>query len=335
MKDFQAVRKRILQSLRKNSKPLLAGGQLLIFPLLIFILFLGVSYIHTSLNKELAKYDLSSFSQTAPIAPYPLLHSLYTPYLTAEAAAVMDDESKVFLFVKNPHIRFSMASTTKLMTALVALEEFSLQDVLFIYSDGIEGSTVGLRKGEQYTLESLLYAMLLPSANDAAYAIADNYPGGREAFIMRMNGKAQELHLVDTKYDDPAGLEDDGNFTTAIDLAYLSSLAIKNEQIAEVTGTRQKVIADISGTHVIPLENLNKLLGGNGVVGIKTGFTQGAGGVLTTAKKEEGHLLILVVMRSLDRFADTEQLLRYVSGNVTYTTPSYAQDTVKIEGLTP
>jgi serine-type D-Ala-D-Ala carboxypeptidase (penicillin-binding protein 5/6) len=243
--------------------------------------------------------------------------------LSAQSAVIMDDQSKSLLYAKNPGLRFSMASTTKLMTALVGLEQFSLDDHLTVYADTIEGSTVGLRRGEQYTLESILYAMLLPSANDAAVTIADNYPGGRGAFIRRMNEKAKELHLQETRYDDPAGLADDANFTTAVDLAHLSSLAIKDPVIAKITSTKYKTISDLSGTHTLQLENLNKLLGIHGVIGIKTGFTEGAGGVLTTAKKENGHLLIIVVMRSIDRFADTEQLIRLVNGHVTYIMPKY------------
>jgi D-alanyl-D-alanine carboxypeptidase len=325
MKDYQAVSKRIAKQLRKRSKPFFQGGKLLIIPLVFFLLFLLVYHIHISLEKELAKFDISSFTEIASVAPYPILHSVYTPFLTAQAAAVMDEESKVFLYVKNPQLRFSMASTTKLMTALIAVEEFSPDEPLFVYSEGVEGSVAGLRKGEQYTLESLLYALLLPSANDAAYTLADNYPGGRAAFVARMNTKASEFHLRDTHYDDPAGLMDDGNFTTVVDLAHLSAIAITNETIARITGTKEKIVTDVTGTHVLALENLNKLLGEKGVIGIKTGFTQGAGGVLSTAKRENGHTIILIVMRSLDRFADTEQLITLVHGKVSYLTPVYPQ----------
>ena len=323
MRDFQSGLHRILKQLKKNSKPFLTGGQLLVLPLILFVIFLFLYRIHISLEKEIAQYDISLFTETGQIAAYPVLHSSYVPLLSAQSAIVIDDESKVILFAKNPKLRFSMASTTKLMTALVALEQFSLQDPLLVYSDGAEGSAVGLHKGEQYTLEALLYAMLLPSANDAAYVIADNYPGGRKAFVQRMNEKAKELNLHNTQYDDPAGLEDDANYTTVIDLAYLSSIAIKNETIADITRTKAKTITDVTGTHVIPMENLNELLGVNGVFGIKTGFTQGAGGVLATAKRESGHTLIIVVMRSIDRFADTRQLLFLVNGNVSYVLPVY------------
>jgi D-alanyl-D-alanine carboxypeptidase len=317
MKDFQVARK--LQQLRKKYKLFFQGAELLALPLLLFILFVVLYSIHVRLAKEIARYDISSFTDASPLTPYPVLTASYVPVISAQSAVVMDNDSKVFLYAKNPRLRFSMASTTKLMTALVALDQFSLGDILTVYDGSIEGSVAGLRKGEQYTLESLLYAMLLPSANDAAFTIADNYPGGRGAFISAMNEKARSLHLSETQYDDPAGLTDDTNFTTAIDLAHLSSIAIADPVIARITRTKERTITDLAGSHILPLENLNKLLGTEGVIGIKTGYTEGAGGVLTTAKKEGNHLLIIVVMRSLDRFADTEQLLRMVDGHVSYT----------------
>jgi len=326
MKDLQSGLQQIRKQLmRKNSNPLIAGGQLLILPVILFAIFIFLYLTYTSLEKEIAKYDISSFTKTGKMAAYPVLNTAYVPFLSAQSALVMDDESKVVLYAKNPKLRFSMASTTKLMTALVALEQFSLQDPLFVYSDYQEGSIVGLRGGEQYSLEALLYALLLPSANDAAYAIADNYPGGRTSFVKRMNEKAKELSLSNTQYDDPAGLEDDANYTTVIDLAYLSSIVLKNETIAQITSTKTKIITDITGRHIIPLKNLNELLGAYGVFGIKTGYTEGAGGVLVTAKKENGRTLIIVVMRSADRFADTRQLLSFVSGNVSYILPVYSR----------
>jgi serine-type D-Ala-D-Ala carboxypeptidase (penicillin-binding protein 5/6) len=327
MKDYRRL-------LQKINKPLSLVGRLVVFPLILFLIFFFVFRIHSSLGKELTRYDLSSFSETAPIAPYPVLQNRYAPGLSAQSAIIMDDESKVIIFEKNSSVRFSMASTTKIMTALVALETYALTDSLFVYDDTVGGSTIGLAKGEQYSLESLLYAMLLPSANDAAETIASNYPGGRNAFIARMNEKAEELLLTDTVYDDPAGLEDDGNYTTASDLASLASYAIQDKTIAEIAGTRTKIITDTTGSRVLPLENLNILLGVNGVVGVKTGYTLGAGGVLMTARESDGHTQILVVMKSEDRFADTLALLSLITENLAYIDPVNAPVTFKNGGLT-
>lgn len=316
MKDYR-------NRLKINSNQVKAALKLVVFPLFLYLLFIFVYNIHLSLKREATRFDVSHLSDSSSIAPYPVLDKTVVPQISAQSAVIMDDASKVMVYEKNPQLRFSMASTTKLMTALVALDHFSLNDTLLIYRDGAEGSVVGLQKGEQYTLEALLYAMLLPSANDAAIAIADNYPGGKDAFVKRMNEKAEELMLEDTVYSDPSGLNDSGNYTTARDLARLASYATENEIIESITGTKTMIISDISKNHTIPLRNLNELLGTNGVVGIKTGFTEGARGVLTTARESEGHRQIIVVMRSADRFGDTAALLSLLQSSLSYRNPSY------------
>lgn len=239
------------------------------------------------------------------------------PNISAEGALVMDDESKTIIYGKNPNLRFSMASTTKIMTALTALSYFKDDDILTVKSKA-SGSLVGFTVGEQVSFSNLLYGMLLPSGNDAALTIAQNYPGGLTAFVAKMNENALRYHLSNTNFADPAGLLDTEDYTTPIDLARLASIAIKNEKIAQIVSTKEKIITDISGKHTYKLVNLNKLLGEDGVNGIKTGFTDEALGVLVTSKIEQGHLLIIVVMKSEDRFADTQELLKLISGNIKY-----------------
>lgn len=255
------------------------------------------------------------------IADFPVLEQQLSPVLTAQSAIVVDDTSKTVLYEKNPMLRFSMASTTKIMTTLVALEHFKPKDTVTVYSDTVEGTVVGFTKEQKFFFDDMLYALMLPSGNDAAYAIADNYPGGVNAFVARMNEKAAALGLTYTHYADPAGLDDDANYTTITDLAKLASIALKNKQLSEIVGTKRKIITTVDGTEAFTLFNLNKLLGEYGVTGMKTGFTQGAGGVLVTSKVERGHTFIIVVMKSEDRFADTERLLQSVSNNVKFINP--------------
>lgn len=238
--------------------------------------------------------------------------------ISAEAAIIMDDDSKVILFSKNENLRFSMASTTKIMTALTALDYYKLDDILTVKTGNTEGSIVGLKPGEKLLFKDLLYAMLLPSGNDAAMSIAQNYPGGEEEFLKRMNEKANSFNLYNTKFSDPTGLSDDGDFTTVKDLARLSSIAIKNKIFQEIVSTKEKNITNLSGRKTYSLYNLNKLLGIDGVDGIKTGYTDIAGGVLVTSKSENGHKLIIVVMKSEDRFSDTQNLLSLISGKIIY-----------------
>lgn len=254
---------------------------------------------------------------------YPVFISSITPDITAKAVIVMDDDSKVLLFSKNPNLLFSMASTTKIMTALVALDHYNIRDILTVKTENVEGVNVGFKVGEKLNFLDILYAMLLPSGNDAALALAQNYPGQEEAFVEKMNEKAQVLGLTNTNFADPIGLEDSRDYTTPMDLARLASIALTQETFAKIVATQTWEITDVSGENKYLLNNLNKLLGIQGVNGIKTGYTTEAGQVLVTSKVEvdrdgKGHDLIIVVMDSLDRFSDTIKLLNLISGNINY-----------------
>lgn len=313
------------QSRKKNKKSNLSLQNILLF-LLPLILLSVLAFFHkmdTSVKKELFEATLPSDVTDYTIAAYPLSKQSITPFISAQSALVMEDASKVVIFSKNPGLRFSTASTAKVMTALVSLEFFAPDDVLTFSREKVEGTVVGFKKGETMRFSDLLYALLLPSGNDAAYTIADNYPGGTSAFVEKMNEKARSLYLLNTNYVDPAGLDDEGNYTTAYDLANLSSHAIKNPTLTNIFSTKRKVVTNANGTNTYELENLNKLLGTNGVSGIKTGFTEGAGGVLTTSKIDNGHVFVIVVMKSQDRFLDTETLLSLLSNNITYFQPVF------------
>jgi D-alanyl-D-alanine carboxypeptidase (penicillin-binding protein 5/6) len=250
-------------------------------------------------------------------AKFPVIKLEFVPQISAQGAIIMDADSKVVLYSKNPDLRFSTASTTKIMTALTALDYFKLNDILMVKQATDEGSVLGLRAGQKFTFENLLYAMLLPSANDAALTISQNYSFGEPAFIEKMNEKAKLFKLFNTHYSDPAGLIDTGDYTTPFDLARLASFAVSNINIKKVVATKQITINDSSGNSYT-IENLNKLLGVDGVNGVKTGFTQEAGQVLVTSKDEKGKTIIIVVMGSEDRFLDTTKLLDLVSNNLTY-----------------
>jgi D-alanyl-D-alanine carboxypeptidase (penicillin-binding protein 5/6) len=133
-----------------------------------------------------------------------------------------------------------------------------------------------------------------------------------------MNRYAKSLHLYNTHFADPIGLLDDKDYTTPLDLAKLTSVALKNKIFSQVVATKQKFITDADRKVSFLIYNLNKLLGIDGVNGVKTGYTDGAGQVLVTSKEERGHTIITVVMASSDRFLDTQELLGLISGNITY-----------------
>ncbi|KKP81309.1 MAG: hypothetical protein UR81_C0002G0010 [Candidatus Levybacteria bacterium GW2011_GWB1_35_5] len=290
-----------------------------LLPVLLFTGFL-IIFIANILIKIWIQGNQVSISpiNTSKSFQYPVIKTNFIPIISATGAIIMDADSKVVLYSKNPDLRFSPASTTKLMTALTALDYFKPQDILTVKIASREGSIIGLFSGESLTLENLIYAMLLPSANDAAFAIAQNYREGHDQFIEKMNQKAKKLELLNTHYGDPAGLLDSQSYTTAFDLARLASFAVSNPLIKEIVATKEKVITDTTGTVVYRIENLNELLGINGVNGVKTGYTQEAGQVLVTSKIEKGKTIIIVIMGSEDRFLDTQKLLDLVHENLSF-----------------
>jgi D-alanyl-D-alanine carboxypeptidase (penicillin-binding protein 5/6) len=229
----------------------------------------------------------------------------------------MDTASKIVLFSKNPNILYTMASTTKIMTALVALEHYKLDDILLVISTNAPPAVVGYPLGERVRFIDMLYGMLLPSGNDAAVAIAQNYPGGEKAFIQRMNDKAKELGLFQTHFNDSSGL-DNGNYTTPKELAYLTTVALQHPIFSHIVSSKEKLTTNVTGNKRYPLVNLNQLLGSYGVNGVKTGFTPDAGGMLVTSSTYNGHTLVYVVMKSDDRFGDTEKLLEKTYGKINY-----------------
>lgn len=295
--------------------------RLILVPIILFIILQILTTLVTAVNMRTHQVQVALESASSPVASYTFFTRPIAPPISAEAALILDRDTKNILYEKNSHIRFSMASTTKIMTALTALDYFKPDDVLTAFSSNVEGVNVGIEIGDRLYFRDAIYAMLLPSGNDVALMIAQNYPGGVEVFVGKMNEKARALHLVNTRFADPAGLNDDGNYTTAFELAQLAAEATQNQTIADVTATKSKVITTVGGTKTFVLTNLNRLLGEYGVTGLKTGHTEGAGDVLITSVVSHGHNYILVVMRSMDRFSDTEILLSYLISDVAVFTP--------------
>lgn len=327
-KDINVGFKKIEEKILENKKrvkikfPKKNSDRVLLFILVLLLGFLvGLIFFNDFIKIRiiLNRINQTSFSSISP-KPYPVLNNLnYQPEISAEAVLIMDPESNIIIYSKNEKLLFSMASTTKIMTALTGLESFKLDDVLTIKEIDKEGTPLGFKKGDKLTFESLLYAMLLPSSNDAALAIAQNYPSGEKAFIARMNENAKKNQLITMHFSDSVGLNDDEDYTTSFDLAKLASIALENKIFANIVSTKQKQITNINGSKKYVFANLNKLLGENGVNGVKTGYTDEAGGVLVTSRVDDnGRKFIFVVMKSEDRFTDTSKLLSFISGNISY-----------------
>jgi D-alanyl-D-alanine carboxypeptidase len=295
--------------------------QLVLFPLILLVILI----ILYALNKQFLQ-NASNHGNVFPddvvyLHPYPYVQGTPAPEVTAQAAIILDRGSQVILYSKNPQLRFSMASTTKIMTALIALGHYKSDDIITVKRSYVPGSGLDLTAGEQFRFMDIMYAMLLPSANDAAQAIADNYPGGSSAFVAQMNKKAKSLHLTNTHYADPTGLDDDGDYTTVVDLARLASYAESNPTFVGITSTKYKTISTANSGRIYSLTSTNDLLGIDGVIGIKTGTTEGAGEVLVTSMVRNGHNYIIIVMDSTDRFGDTSKLLNYIDTDVKYVMP--------------
>lgn len=296
------------------------GYILYVLFLLCLLSLISIAFFDIILRYYIAEKRIKEFPLRISSEQYPVFKSPINPDISAKAVVIMDKDSKAVLFSKNPNLLFSMASTTKIMTAIIALAYYKMDDVLTIKTENVEGVNVGFEIGEKLLFKDVLYAMLIPSGNDAALAIAQNYPGGEKTFVKKMNEKAKLLHLTHTNFADSIGIEDSRDYTTPLDLAKLAAIALENKIFAEIVATKNREITDITGKNKYLLVNLNKLLGIQGVNGIKTGYTEQAGQVLLTSKKEGDHTLIVLVMDSQDRFLDTSRLLSEISGNINYLT---------------
>jgi len=237
------------------------------------------------------------------------------PVINAPAAIVVEESTGRILYAKNAMQKRSIASTTKIMTALIALERGDLNDTVTISkrAAAIGGSTVGLQAGQKYTLKELLYAMLMVSGNDAAIAVAEHIGGTVENFAEMMNKKAKSLGAVNSNFVTPHGLDRENQYSTAYDVAIITIEALKHPVFAEIVST---TVSSIPGHR---LYNTNELLGYcNGVDGVKTGYTGKAGRCLVTSAKRGGMRLISVILGSPTRNARanaSRELLDYCFAN--------------------
>lgn len=232
--------------------------------------------------------------------------------LSAECAALYDAENRRPLYEKNASARHAMASTTKIMTALVALEALPLDTKITVPAEatGVEGSSVYLKPNEVYTLEALLYALLLQSANDAAEVIACAVAGNVPAFATLMNKRVASLGLSNTHFDNPHGLDSEQHYTTANDLAIIACAALENPDFYKIVSSRRYVFCDANGENPRTLINHNKLLYlYEGAVGVKTGFTKKCGRCLVSAAKRDGLLLVAVTLDAPSDWSDHSKLL--------------------------
>ena len=255
------------------------------------------------------------------------------PAISAASAILVDAESGRVLYEKDAHTQRLIASTTKLLTALVAAESVTdLQKTITVQREDTltEGSSMYLKVGEEVTLEALLYGLLLQSGNDAALALARVCAGDVGTFVAQMNQKAQQLGMADSHFSNPNGLDAQNHYSTAADMAKLAVACMENELVAKITATRSMTL----GTRTFV--NHNKLLSQyEGCVGMKTGYTQAAGRTLVSAARRDGQLLVCVTLNDPDDWRDHAALFDY--GFETYprqllAAPNRVLGAVKVEG---
>lgn len=228
--------------------------------------------------------------------------------VSASAAVLMDMDSGRVLYERNAGARMLIASTTKILTALVAIRDGNLSDTVKVSREAAytEGSSMYLKEGEELTLETLLYGLLLCSGNDAAVAVAEHVGGSVEGFVERMNETALELGMEDSSFANPNGLDDEEHYSTAYDMALLARAAMGNETLVRIASTRTATVGGRTMT------NHNKLLRYmDGCLGLKTGYTRAAGRTLVSCAERNGQRLIAVTLQDGNDWADHQSLYDY------------------------
>ncbi|MCK8816569.1 D-alanyl-D-alanine carboxypeptidase [Natroniella sulfidigena] len=241
-----------------------------------------------------------------------------SPQANAGAAILIDSETGQVLYDQNMHQRRPPASTTKIMTGILAIEYGNLSDEVTASTRAAYegGSSIYLTPGETLTLRELVYGLLVKSGNDAAVAIAEHIGGSVEEFAEMMNQKARELGALQTTFKNPNGLPQEGHLTTAYDLAQITRYALENDFFAEVVNTPKKRISWPGNDWDRILTNTNKLLTRSEMVdGVKTGYTSAAGKCLVASASQGGQQLISVILRGGDVWGDSLSLLNYGFNN--------------------
>ncbi len=250
------------------------------------------------------------------LLPLPTAKAAGEPGVSAQSAILISGDDGTVIFEKNAHERLAMASTTKIMTALLTLEEAerSGDPVIDVTEEmvRVEGSSMGLQAGNRLTLTNLTSGMLLASGNDAANAAALYLGGSQEGFAELMNTRAREIGMTETNFVTPSGLDDEEHYSTAYDMALLGREAMGNEEFARIAGSSTLQVEFMEPEQKVSYTNHNKLLRiYDGCIGIKTGFTKKAGRTLVSAARRDGTTLIAVTLNAPDDWDDHMAMFDY------------------------
>lgn len=291
----------------------------LLYVSLVSLVFIASSAL--ALSKLTVGQSLVVSKESKTFAPVPVLKVEATfPIISAQSALVVDLDSGVTLYDKASDKSLLPASTTKIITALVALDYYQDDLILKVEDETkVEGQKMGLVKGELIRVSELMYGLLVFSANDAAEILASNFPGGRDSFIVAMNLKAKELNLGNTNFVNPSGLDGALQTSTARDLVRVSAVAMENPKFAKIVGTKDYIAKSVDSKIKHKLVNINELVGKvEGVLGVKTGWTENARENLVTYIERDNKRIILALLGGQDRFGETKELIEWIFENYTW-----------------
>lgn len=295
------------------------NNKLMFLSILAFVLIATSAISINGGFQEIVKYNLPAKVSKAYSDLPVLKDGVGYPVVSAQSVMAIDLDSGVTLYEKDPNKALLPASTTKIITALVALDTYDINSILKVGKVVVEGQKMGLVQGEEIRFIDLLNGLLIYSANDAAEVLAQNHPAGRSVFIGLMNKKVKDLGLTNSHFTNPVGLDDGAQYSTTRDLAIVAKYAMKNPVFAEIVGTKEKTVKSIDGRFSHRLVNINKLLDEvPGVLGVKTGWTENARENLVTYVDRNNKKIIVVVLGSSDRFGETKELIEWIYKNYSW-----------------
>lgn len=286
--------------------------------LITLFLFITILLTSTSLCDDIENdeiVDVNAYITSTNISN----SAIKIPETNSRSCVVIDRNTNTILYGKNESTVRKMASTTKIMTATIVIENCNLDETVEISKKAAAtgGSRLGLKTGDKITVRNLLYGLMLCSGNDAAVALAEHAGGSIQGFAELMNKKATDLNLFNTHFETPHGLDAESHYTTAYELAILSNYALNNNTFAEIVGTKTYTIT--INNYPKTLSNTNELLGSlDGIYGVKTGFTNGANRCLVSACKRNNIDIICVVLGADTknfRTSDSIKLINYIFDN--------------------
>lgn len=268
-------------------------------------------------QRQQVLYQVELLSLSALPVPKSKLSLLSEPVLSASSAAALDLTTMTVLYEKQAELSLPPASTVKMMTALVASEQHSLDERLSVLQlAAANGSNLPLRLGQTFTTRDLLAALLIASSNDVAEFLAESASLGRAAFIAAMNQRATDLGLRQTVFLNPSGLDEVGQASSAYDLLLLARALLRQPVLREIVAQPQWLMLEQNTQLSYQLYNTNQLLDAlQGIRGVKTGTTAQAGQVLVTLLERDGRQILLSLMGSQDRYADTSRLIAWIFNN--------------------